>query len=233
MDLKNVKKGWIQLIKEEGNKSYFQEIINHLKNYDDYETFPQKKNIMRAFSYFEPHETKVVLLGQDPYIGYENVDEGILPQAMGLSFSVPKKIKKIPPSLKNLFIEIQSNYPDFKKPTHGNLKKWAKKEQILLLNAALTVTKGKSGSNMKYWEPFTDSVIRYLSENYENIIFILLGNFAKQKQLLINKDKHHIITAIHPSPLSAYRGFFGCNIFQKTNNILNDINKSKIDWNLD
>jgi len=226
-----IKKGWYDYITSELNKKYLKQILNKIRNEDKLMIFPFPKDVFKAFQYFEPHETKLVLLGQDPYISYELLNNStILPQAMGLSFSVPTKIKKVPPSLKNIFKEIKNSYPDFEIPNHGNIIKWAKEEKILLLNSALTVLEGKSGSHLKLWEKFTDDIIKYLSDNYNNIIFLLLGNFSKKKSSLIDDNKHHIITAVHPSPLSAYKGFFNSNIFNKIDNKLLEINKSKISW---
>ena len=147
--------------------------------------YPKKKNIFKIFKYLGPNDIKVVLLGQDPYINFELVDDKKIPQAEGLSFSVPKSHRKIPPSLKNNFKEIKNSYPDFEY-TNGNLKKWSKNEKIFLLNSALTVIPGKSNSHQKYWESFTDKVIEYISKNNKNIVFILMGNNAKSKYDLIS-----------------------------------------------
>ena len=227
-----IKSKWLDIIKKESNQEYFKKILEKINKNISLQIFPKPKNVFKAFTYFEPHETKLVLLGQDPYIGYEIHNEKKISQAMGLSFSVPKKFKKVPPSLKNIYKEIKSNYPDFKIPNHGNLKKWAKNERILLLNASLTVIEGKSGSHLKFWEKFTDKIISYLSENNNNVIFMLLGNYAKQKISLIDQNKHCIITAVHPSPLSASRGFFGSKVFLKANEFLRKNNIEEINWSI-
>ena len=232
---KPIKNGWLKYIESEKDKEYFKKILEKINNDSKkYENklmiFPFPKNVFRSFRYFEPEETKIVLLGQDPYIRYENIKGKIVPQAMGLSFSVPKKIKKIPPSLQNIYKEIKKNNSNFEIPNHGNITRWAKKEKILLLNSALTVVEGHSGSHLKYWEKFTDNLIHHLSENYENIIFLLLGNFAIKKTKLINSDKHQIIKATHPSPLSAHRGFFNSDVFKNVDNTLLKVNKKKISF---
>ncbi len=226
-----IKKGWLEIINEE--KETLNKIIEKVNRSDSkYQIYPLPKKVFKAFNYFEPKETKLVLLGQDPYIRYENINDTRVPQAMGLSFSIPKKMKKIPPSLLNIYKEIHNSYSDFEIPNHGCLIKWVKKEKILLLNSGLTVIEGNSGSHLKYWEGFTDKIIKYLSDNYKNIVFLLLGSFSKQKSNLIDNNKHKIITCVHPSPLSAYRGFFGSNIFKEANEYLKDKKRTEINWNI-
>lgn len=207
------------------------ELENILKNTIQENIYPEKKNIFKIFKYLPPSEIKCVILGQDPYINHEIIKDKLIPQAEGLSFSVPKSHKKIPPSLKNIFKEIKNNYPDFEYK-NGNLKKWVKKEKIFLLNSALTVIPGKSNSHQKFWESFTDKIIEYISENNSNIVFILMGNNAKAKQSLIDKEKHIVITSVHPSPLSANRGFFGSQIFKIANDKLIEKKISPINWSL-
>lgn len=235
-----IKDGWLEFINNEKDQEYFKKIIEKInKDSKKYENqlyiFPFPKNVFRAFKYFEPQETKLVLLGQDPYIRYEIIDQDqdlILPQAMGLSFSVPKKIKKIPPSLQNIYKEIKNSYPDFEIPNHGDISRWARKEKVLLLNSALTVIEGNSGSHLKIWQEFTDKVIKFISDNCDNVIFLLLGNFSIKKSNLIDSNKHHIITAVHPSPLSANRGFFNSNVFEKVNKKLLLSKRKKVNFNL-
>ena len=210
------------------NKEIISDILDKISNKKIY---PKKKHIFRLFKYLSPNDIKCVILGQDPYINYESIEGKEIPQAEGFSFSVPKEHKKIPPSLKNIFKEIKNSYPDFKYK-NGNLKKWVKKEKIFLLNSALTVLPGKSNSHSRYWEYFTDNVIEYISENNKDIVFILMGNNAKSKSKLISTDKHTILDSVHPSPLSASRGFFGCRIFEKTNNKLKEKNIKPISWSL-
>lgn len=216
---------WIPFFTE--NKK---ELDNILETVLSSKIYPKKKNIFKIFKHLGPNDIKVVLLGQDPYINFELVNDKKIPQAEGLSFSVPKSHRKIPPSLKNIFKEIKNSYPDFEY-TNGNLKKWSKNEKIFLLNSALTVIPGKSNSHQKLWISFTNKVIKYISENNKNIVFILMGNDAKSKYDLINTN-HIKLTSVHPSPLSASRGFFGCKIFEKVNNELLKINKEPINWSL-
>ncbi len=226
--LKNVKPQWKKMWKDQFNKS---EILDFLvRNYCDYEKiYPNKENILETFKYFDLNETKIVFLGQDPYINSEIVDDIDTPQATGLSFSVPNKIK-IPPSLNNIFKELKNEIPEYEIPDNGNLIRWVKDENILLLNTALTVKSGKSNSHQKKWETVTNNVIEYISDNTDNVIFLLLGNNAKSKARFIDENKHHIISGVHPSPLSASRGFFNSNIFIKVNEQLNNNNMDKIQW---
>ena len=231
---KNVKESWMDYFnQDESFLKTLSKIEKHrIKYQNKNQIFPKPDDVLNTFKYFELNQLNVVFLGQDPYIRSETHNNNIIPQAMGLSFSVPNKIKKLPPSLKNIFKELESDLDNFKYPKNGNLCKWVKKEKILLLNASLTVIEGMSGTHMKKWQKITDNLIKYISDNSENIVFILLGNFAKSKSKLINKDKHHIITGVHPSPLSAHRGFFGSKIFSKTNQYLESVNKKPINWNL-
>jgi uracil-DNA glycosylase len=163
---------------------------------------------------------KVVLLGQDPYHGKD--------QAHGLSFSVNKNVK-IPPSLSNIYKELQNEFPDknYEFP-HGNLEKWFNKEHIFLLNCSLSVVEGKPGSLLKKWIEFTDDVIKFIAEHNKKCIFLLLGNFSKEKTKYIENYEERCIVGVHPSPLSAHRGFFGSNIFSELNKKLN----YEIDWSI-
>lgn len=180
--------------------------------------YPKREQIFRVFE-MDVTEIKVLLLGQDPY---HNPN-----QANGLSFSVNDGIA-IPPSLKNIYKELQNEFPErnytFKS---GNLERWFRDEKIFLLNASLTVIKNKPGSQMDMWQEFTDDVIKYISDNNNECIFVLLGNFAKSKQKFIS-NKENIVTGVHPSPLSANNGFFGSGIFQTIEAKLN----SQIDWSI-
>jgi len=182
--------------------------------------YPPSSLIFHAFELCPPQDLKVVILGQDPYHGPG--------QAHGLCFSVPEGIA-IPPSLVNIFKEIQSDLGQ-EAPKSGNLERWAS-QGILLLNAILTVNAGEAASHKHSgWENFTDAVIRSISEQQEGIVFLLWGRFAIQKSSLINASKHLILTAAHPSPLSAYNGFFGCKHFSKTNEYLISKGKTPIKW---
>jgi uracil-DNA glycosylase len=178
--------------------------------------YPKREDVLKVFE-LPVDEIQVVLLGQDPYHGPG--------QAHGLSFSVPDKIK-VPPSLVNIFKELNSEFPDRKYNfVSGNLEKWFTREKIFLLNASLTVLKSKPGSHLDLWEEFTDDVIKYISDNNPKCVFMLFGNFAKRKREYI-QDKSKIVTAAHPSPFSAHSGFFGSDCFKKTELIL----KKSIDW---
>lgn len=180
--------------------------------------YPSKEDVFKVFE-MDVKKIRVLLLGQDPY---HNPD-----QANGLSFSVNTGIK-IPPSLKNIYKEIQYEFPERNYVFQsGNLERWFKEENIFLLNASLTVIKNKPASHMKAWEKFTNDVIKYISENNENCIFVLLGNFAKSKEIYI-LNKNNIITGVHPSPLSANKGFFGSNIFRTIEEKL----CVQIDWHI-
>jgi len=200
------------------NKIDFNEII-----------FPNKEDIFRALFYNSPSNIKLLILGQDPYINSEIIDGIKVPQACGLSFSVQPSHKKIPPSLKNIFKEIKNNYPEYIIPNNGDLSRWVIKENIMLLNSALTVVEGKSNSHAKIWINFTDKLIKYISLKNEGMIFLLMGNYAINKIKLID-SKHKIFECVHPSPLSANRGFFGCNVFKKINEYLVENNKDPIKW---
>lgn len=196
---------------------------NEKNNYDNLmKIFPNYELIFSAFNHFDLKDLKVLILGQDCY----HQDK----QAHGLCFSVQDDVK-IPPSLKNIFKELETDI-DFKIPKSGNLQSWAK-QGVLLLNSSLSVRESSAGSHINIWEPFTDDIISYISNNTENIVFILWGNFAKKKKKYINIDKHFILESNHPSPLSANRGgWFGCKHFSKCNEILKSINKSEINWQL-
>ena len=214
---------WKAFLREELNSNNFQAIISDLAIERKIHTvFPENDVIFNAFNFTTPSNIKVVILGQDPYHG-----KG---QANGLSFSVPNGVK-IPPSLRNVFKELQS---DLKHSisSNGNLESWAR-QGVLLLNATLTVREKKAGSHQKLgWEPFTDSVIKKISDEKESVIFLLWGAFAQKKLALINTTKHRILTTTHPSPFSAYRGFLGCKHFSKTNKILLSNNQKPINWKL-
>jgi uracil-DNA glycosylase len=184
---------------------------------------PKSEEVFNAFNHTPFDAVKIVILGQDPYHG--------VGQAHGLSFSVRKGIA-IPPSLQNIYKELQTDIPGFQYPTHGELTQWAD-QGVLLLNATLTVRLSQAGSHQnKGWEQFTDQAIASLSEHREGLIFMLWGKFAQNKIPLINTNKHHVLKAAHPSPFSAYNGFLGCQHFSKANEILVQQGKSPIDWQI-
>lgn len=183
--------------------------------------YPHPKNIFAALSSCPVEEVKVVILGQDPYHG--------LGQAHGLSFSVQDWVK-LPPSLQNIYKELKLEYPEFEIPNSGNLTHWAE-QGVLLLNSILTVEAGKPASHSKIgWETFTDSIISKLSQEREGLIFLLWGNFARSKKVLIDTQKHFVLEAPHPSPFSAHSGFFGCGHFKKVNEILKERAEKEIIW---
>jgi len=184
--------------------------------------YPPGNQIFTAFNQTPVDNVKAVIIGQDPYHGKD--------QAHGLSFSVPFGIKP-PPSLANIFKELNTDL-GIAIPNHGNLESWSE-EGVLLLNATLTVRAGQAGSHQgKGWEEFTNAVISKLSNKRENLVFLLWGRFAQAKAALIDEKKHCILTAAHPSPFSAYNGFFGCGHFSKTNNYLNEHGKNPINWDI-
>ncbi|MEG0561710.1 MAG: uracil-DNA glycosylase [Cetobacterium sp.] len=214
---------WDDILKNEVEKSYFLEMKEFLKKeYSEKIIYPPKKEIFTAFQLTPYKDVKVVILGQDPYHG-----EG---QAHGLAFSVKKGIK-LPPSLRNIYKEI-ANENEAQVFNHGCLESWAT-QGVFLLNTSLTVREGEANSHSKIgWSKFTDEVIKKLNEKKEPIIFVLWGNNAKQKKKLITNSQHYILEGVHPSPLSASRGFFGCNHFKEINLILKEKFNKHIDWDI-
>jgi uracil-DNA glycosylase len=219
----DIHESWKTELKEEFEKPYFENLKTFLvEEKEKYEVYPPGKYIFNAFNKTPFNQVKVVILGQDPYHGPG--------QAHGLSFSVPIGVKT-PPSLVNIFKEINKDL-NLPVPSHGNLESWAS-QGVLLLNATLTVRANQAGSHQrKGWENFTDAVIMKLSDKRENLIFLLWGKFAQNKSVLIDEKKHHILRAPHPSPLSAYAGFFGCKHFSLTNEYLSSQGKEIINWRL-
>jgi len=215
--------GWRKLLKTEFTKPYYVKLINLINNeYKQKSIFPPKSQIFNAFENCSPTDIKVVIIGQDPYHGAG--------QACGLSFSVSEDVKQ-PPSLKNIFKEIYSNSSS-NMPISGDLTSWTE-QGVLLLNAILTVEEGKAASHRKIgWETFTDKVIKKISANTNGVIFMLWGKFAQSKARFVDKSKHHILETVHPSPLSAYRGFLGCGHFEEANKILNKQDKTPIVWEI-
>ncbi len=215
---------WAEVLSEEFDKEYFQEIVRFLKQEKALgkTIYPAGPDIFRAFELTPFSKVKAVLLGQDPYHGYG--------QAHGLCFSVQKGVPP-PPSLVNIYKELKDDL-GIDPPPHGCLEEWAQ-QGLLMLNASLTVEAAKPMSHSKIgWEIFTDTVIRKVSEQKEGIIFLLWGRFAQQKEVLIDKQKHFILKAAHPSPFSAYSGFFGSRPFSKTNELLEKAGKKPIDWHI-
>lgn len=214
---------WDKVLEGEFEQEYYQKLRKQLVHeYRTKRVYPSVENIFSALKWTSYKGCKVVLLGQDPYHG-----EG---QAHGLSFSVPKG-QKIPPSLQNIYKELKASM-DFQIPKHGCLEAWAK-QGVLLLNTSLTVVAGLASSHSNIgWETFTDHVIQKLNEREEPVIFILWGNHAKAKKKWINTKKHYILEGVHPSPLSARRGFFGCGHFIQVNEILSQLGEKRIDWQI-
>lgn len=215
---------WNEVLQDEFNKDYFKKLESFLSHeYSTNTIFPEKNNIFNALNYTDYNDVKVVILGQDPYHG--------LNQAHGLSFSVKPNVP-IPPSLKNIYKELNSDLGCYI-PNNGYLKKWAD-QGILLLNTTLTVEEGKANSHKSIgWQKFTDAIIKALNQRNTPIIFILWGNNAISKKKYITNPNHYIIESVHPSPLSASRGFFGSKPFSKTNDILESLNVAKIDWQIE
>ena len=184
---------------------------------------------MYSFNLCPLNKVKVIILGQDPYHNIKETYSGtMIPEAMGLSFSISNDIKKRPPSLRNIIKELNNDLGTNNDFT--DLTKWCQ-QGVLLLNSSLTVRQGKPGCHLKLWEKFTNSLIKAISDDYSGIVFLLWGNYAKSKLDLINLNKHYCLTATHPSPLSANRGgWFGCKHFSKANEILKKINKEPIEW---
>ena len=218
-----IQETWMQILDSEFNKPYFSSLKQFLvEEKKHHRVFPPGPFIFNAFNHTPFPDVKVVLIGQDPYHGYG--------QAHGLCFSVSDGVPK-PPSLVNIFKELQSDL-GIPAPVSGDLTKWTL-QGVLLLNATLTVRENQAGSHQgKGWETFTDAAIKALSSQREGLIFLLWGNFAISKRDLIDPSKHFILTAPHPSPLSASRGFFGCRHFSKTNELLKQMGKEPIDWSL-
>ena len=216
-----IEESWNYVLNPFFNQTIFKSLTDNIKKeYRNHIIYPKGNEIFNAFNLCPFDNLKVVIIGQDPYHG-----EG---QATGLSFSVNKNIK-IPPSLNNIFIELKNNYPNYRY-SNGDLSRWAK-QGVLLLNSILTVRKSQPGSHRKIgWEKFTDYVIKTISSQKKNIVFILWGSFAKSKADIIDKREHLILESSHPSPFSAHKGFFNKNHFIKANEYLNHNNIKIIEW---
>jgi uracil-DNA glycosylase len=219
----NVKlhESWKEPLNPEFKADYFRQLATFIKSeYQQHAVYPHPKNIFKALDVCPFDQVKVVILGQDPYHGPG--------QANGLAFSVADGIP-LPPSLQNIYKELQADLGLIMKP-QGNLEKWAS-QGVLLLNATLTVRAHEAGSHQNQgWENFTDAIIRVLSDERENLVFLLWGNYAQKKGSIINKQKHLVLKAAHPSPLSAYNGFYGCRHFSQTNLFLMLHGHEPINW---
>jgi len=218
-----IEESWKNILENQFTSDYFLNLKKFLiEEKKQYIIYPPGSLMFSAFNLTPLNKVKVIILGQDPYHGTK--------QAHGLCFSVPQGIKN-PPSLKNIFKELSEDL-GIEPSESGNLESWAK-QGVLLLNSTLSVRANQAGSHQnKGWETFTDSVISTLSEKKSGLIFILWGNYAKAKEKLIDTDKHYILKAAHPSPFSAYSGFFGCKHFSKTNEILKNSGLPEIDWKI-
>ena len=218
-----IEQSWKEALAGEFEKPYFASLVRflHEEKAAGKKIFPPGSQIFRAFELTPVSDVKVVILGQDPYHGYG--------QAHGLSFSVPEGVPA-PPSLKNIFKEIESDL-GIRMSGYPNLENWAR-QGVLLLNAVLTVRNGEAASHSKIgWEQFTDAVIKYISDNCEGVVFLLWGNFARNKSVLVDRSRHHVLEAAHPSPL-ARGAFFGSRHFSKANAILSAQGKTPVNWQL-
>ncbi|HHE9998202.1 TPA: uracil-DNA glycosylase [Haemophilus influenzae] len=218
-------KNWTDVIGTEKAQPYFQHTLQqvHLARANGKTIYPPQKEVFNAFKYTAFEDVKVVILGQDPYHGAN--------QALGLAFSVKPEVA-IPPSLLNIYKELTQDISGFQMPSNGYLVKWAE-QGVLLLNTVLTVERGMAHSHANLgWERFTDKVIAVLNEHREKLVFLLWGSHAQKKGQMIDRTRHLVLTAPHPSPLSAHRGFFGCRHFSKTNSYLESNGMKPIDWQI-
>ncbi|BDU38464.1 uracil-DNA glycosylase [Vibrio nigripulchritudo] len=216
---------WHDVIGGEKEQPYFADTMQFVRQEraNGKVIYPPESDVFNAFRFTEFQDVKVVLLGQDPYHGPN--------QAHGLCFSVLPGIKP-PPSLVNMYKELAQDIQGFEIPNHGYLKSWAE-QGVLMLNTVLTVEQGKAHSHSKTgWETFTDRVIEAVNQHREGVVFLLWGSHAQKKGKMIDRNKHHVLAAPHPSPLSAHRGFFGCGHFSKTNEILLGQSHKPINWQL-
>ncbi|KAM9743816.1 uracil-DNA glycosylase isoform 2-T2 [Menidia menidia] len=213
---------WRTELSPEFGKPYFKQLISFVSAERARHTvYPPEEHVFTWTQMCGIRDIKVVILGQDPYHGPN--------QAHGLCFSVKRPVPP-PPSLENMYKELVSDIEGFQHPGHGDLTGWAK-QGVLLLNAVLTVRAHQANSHKdKGWETFTDAVVHWLSNNLEGLVFMLWGSYAQKKGAAINRKRHHVLQAVHPSPLSAHRGFFGCKHFSKANELLKKSGKSTIDW---
>ncbi len=226
MNFNQIQPDWLPIFEREASKPYYQKIVAQisLDSANGNIIFPPENQIFEAFKLTSLQNTKVVILGQDPYHG-----DG---EANGICFSVNKGIK-VPPSLRNIYKELATDIIHFEIPNHGNIENWAK-QGVLLLNTSLTVIKDQANSHNKIgWHQFTNKIIETISNQKEHVVFILWGKNAIEKVQFINPNKHLVLKGVHPSPLSASRGFFGCKHFSKTNEYLVSKNLIPINWLID
>lgn len=221
MDIK-IEESWKKALSNTFDQPYFTNLVNQVKAaYTSGNVWPRGSKIFAAFDHCPIQDIKVVILGQDPYPTPGH--------AHGLCFSVPETVQPLAKSLQNIFKEIESDL-GISAPSNGNLERWAD-QGVFLLNTVLTVEAFNPNSHKPFgWEIFTDTVIKTISDQTEGVVFLLWGSQAQRKKELIDTSKHHVLNAPHPSPLSAYRGFFGCKHFSKTNELLISQNKTPINW---
>ena len=217
-----IPESWREVLRHETTQAYFAQLSEFVsRERNKFNVFPSAENVFTALHLTAPHDVLVVIVGQDPYHGAG--------QAHGLSFSVQHQTR-IPSSLRNIFAELNTDL-EIPTPSHGNLTAWAK-QGVLLLNTSLTVREGEAGSHSGHgWETFTDAIISYLGSRQQHIVFVLWGAHAGKKTSFIGQH-HTVITSVHPSPLSAHRGFFGSRPFSRANRALSDHNQSEINWRL-
>lgn len=216
---------WTEVLGEEKQQAYFQETMAYVKaqRAQGKVIYPPAEDVFNAFRFTEFNNVKVVMLGQDPYHGPN--------QAHGLCFSVLPNVK-VPPSLKNMYKELATDIPGFQIPDHGYLADWAR-QGVLMLNSVLTVEQGQANSHKQLgWERFTDKVIDAVNQQQQGVVFMLWGSHAQRKGQFIDTQKHYVLKAPHPSPLSAHRGFFGCKHFSQANQYLAHVGKQPINWHL-
>lgn len=226
VDKKALPEQWQRFIMQQEQSEYFQSIVRSIaqQRADGVEIYPSDSDVLNAFSYCDIDKVKVVILGQDPYHGTG--------QAQGLAFSVNMD-QKVPPSLVNIYKELADDIEGFTIPSHGELIPWAE-QGVLLLNTVLTVQRGKAHSHSKLgWETFTDKVIDKVNTDNAHCVFMLWGSHAQSKGKNIDRDKHCVLNAVHPSPLSAYRGFLGCKHFSMANQWLVEKDIAPIDWQIE
>jgi uracil-DNA glycosylase len=215
---------WLSGLKKAVDSESFVNLCDFLaqEKADGHMVFPEEKNLFKAFDHIPPNQVRVVILGQDPYHG-EN-------QAMGLSFAVPNELKPKPPSLKNILKELSSDFGVQMDGDHSDLTGWAE-QGVLLLNTVLSVRAHEPLSHQNQgWEEFTDEALRHLNDQKQKIVFVLWGGHAQKKRKLVQSKHHEIIETPHPSPLSAYRGFFGSKVFSRVNQVLQESGLKPIDW---
>ena len=216
----NIPESWRDVLRNETTQAYFAQLSEFVaRERNEFNVFPSEDNVFATLQLTAPHDVRVVIVGQDPYHGAG--------QAHGLSFSVQHGAR-IPPSLRNIYAELHTDLA-VPVPENGNLEAWAK-QGVLLLNTSLTVREGEAGSHSGHgWETFTDAIISYLGSQQQHTVFVLWGAHASKKSSLIHQH-HTVITSVHPSPLSAHRGFFGSRPFSQVNRALSDHDQSEINW---